>query len=55
MNIEMDKPVKKLTAGAVLKKYNITVDELDQLLDQIYTELENDEDKNEDVNSVVEG
>jgi poly-gamma-glutamate capsule biosynthesis protein CapA/YwtB (metallophosphatase superfamily) len=39
----MEKAVKKLTPGAVLKKYNITAEELDQLLDQIYTELENEE------------
>ena len=31
---------KKITAGQVCKKYNLTPDELDQLLEQIYTELE---------------
>ena len=46
----MDKPVKKLTAGAVLKKYNIMVEELDQLLDQIYDELEKEgEDTNQPI------
>ena len=37
--MEIEKP-KKITAGQVLKKYNLTANELDDLLDQIYTELE---------------
>ena len=31
---------KKLTASAVIKKYNLTANELDEMLSQIYETLE---------------
>ena len=37
---EVEKPVKKMTASAVLKKYNLTASELDEMLSQIYKTLE---------------
>ena len=33
-------PVKKLTAASVLKKFGLTPAEADELLEQIYEELE---------------
>jgi membrane-anchored protein YejM (alkaline phosphatase superfamily) len=38
--VEVEKSVKKMTASAVLKKYNLTANELDQMLSQIYETLE---------------
>lgn len=35
---------KKLTPASVCKKFNLTAIELDELLDQIYSELEKQED-----------
>jgi hypothetical protein len=45
---------KKLTAAGLLKKYNITIEQGDTLLEQIFDELakeddENDEEEEEDV------
>jgi len=41
-NGEVEKSVKskKLTASAVIKKYNLTPEELDEMLSQIYETLE---------------
>ena len=39
-NIGEVEKTKKLTASAVLKKYNLTASELDQMLSQIYETLE---------------
>ena len=44
---ETEKKPKKLTPASVLKKYGLTATELDELLDQIYTESENGEENNE--------
>ena len=38
--VDVEKSVRKLTASAVLKKYNLTPIELDEMLDQIYNTLE---------------
>ena len=38
--METEKPAKKVTAAQVLKKYNLTPDELDEMLEQIYNTLE---------------
>ena len=35
-----EQPAKKVTAAQVLKKYNLTPDELDEMLEQIYNTLE---------------
>lgn len=39
-----DIKVKKVTPASVCKKFNLTALELDELLDQIYSELEKQED-----------
>ena len=38
--VDVEKSVRKLTASAELKKYNLTASELDQMLSQIYETLE---------------
>lgn len=38
--MEQQQKEKKLTAGQVLKRFNLNANELNDLLDQIYTELE---------------
>ena len=38
---ENEKP-KKITASQILKKYNLTPSELDEMLGQIYETLENE-------------
>lgn len=38
--METEKPAKKLTASAVLKKYNLSPSEADEMLEQIYNTLE---------------
>ena len=38
--VEVEKTSKKLTASAVIKKYNLTPNELDEMLSQIYETLE---------------
>jgi membrane-anchored protein YejM (alkaline phosphatase superfamily) len=40
-------PKKKMTPMQVLKKYNLTVNELDELLEQIYNELDKSENNNQ--------
>ncbi len=40
-------PKKKMTAMQILKKYNLTVNELDELLEQIYNELDKAENNNQ--------
>ena len=37
---ENEKSLKKMTASAVLKKYNLTANELEEMLSQIYETLE---------------
>ena len=37
---ENEQPTKKITASQILKKYNLTTVELDQMLEQIYNTLE---------------
>jgi hypothetical protein len=44
---ESETKPKKITPGAILKKYNLTAVELDQLLEQIYEELEKTADVSE--------
>ena len=46
MENEPEPNKKKMTAGQVLKKYNLTVNELDELLEQIYNELDKAENNN---------
>ena len=38
--VDVEKSVRKLTASAVIKKYNLTANELDEMLSQIYETLE---------------
>ena len=39
-NTADEKPTKKITASQILKKYNLTPNELDEMLGQIYETLE---------------
>ena len=39
-NTDVEKPTKKMTASQILKKYNLTPSQLDEMLEQIYNTLE---------------